>query len=154
MHTVTLKGPYSPLEIGLYGLANSSSGTPRIEEQSVNNVLLENEPNDMSEKYLVAVTTHQHDENAVTTVRQTTMMPNIRLFAPLMAAIFAPAMKLERNKLKTHYIQMLTGLGCDDRQVCLSPNSNMKFNLEADLKNTDLEMVNLIFIFMNMPCCQ
>lgn len=141
MHTVKIKGPYSPLEIGLFGLTNNSSGTPKIEELSVNHILLENEPNDMSEKYLVAVTSNQHDENSVITVRQTTLMPNIRLFGPLMAAIFAPRMKLERNKSKTHYIKMITGLGLDEDNVCLSPDSNMKFDLDVELKNYDLETV-------------
>lgn len=145
MHTVKIKGPYSPLEIGLFGLTNNSSGTPKIEELSVNHILLENEPNDMSEKYLVAVTSNQHDENSVITVRQTTLMPNIRLFGPLMAAIFAPRMKLERNKSKTHYIKMITGLGLDENNVCLSSDSNMKFDLDVELKNCDLETVRFFF---------
>lgn len=145
MHTVTLKGPYSPLEIGLFGLANNSSGTPRIDEQSVNHILVENEPNDMSEKFLVAMISHQHDENSAMTVRQTTLMPNIRLFGPFMAAIFAPRMKLQRNNAKTHYIKMMTGLGLDEaNKVCLSTENDMKFDLEVELKNSDIETINSI----------
>lgn len=142
-HMVKLKGPYSPLEIGLFGLTNSASGLPRIDEMSVNHILLESEPNDMSEKYLVAVSPHQHDENSALTLRHTTLMPNIRLFGPLMAAIFAPKLKLERSKCKTHYIKMMTGLGCDDRGVSLSLQSNMKFDLDVELKNSDLETVSI-----------
>lgn len=141
-HTVKLKGPYSPLEIRLYGLTNNASGLPRIDEMSVNHILLENEPNDMSEKYLVAVSPHQNNENAALTIRHTTLMPNIRLFGPLMAAIFAPRMKLERTKCKTQYIKMMTGLGCDDNNVCLSSQTNMKFDLDVELKNSDLETVS------------
>lgn len=143
MRTVTIKGPYSPLEIGLFGLTNNASGVPKIDDHSVNNVLLENEPNDMSEKYLVAVTTHQNGENSAITVRQTTLMPNIRLFGPLMAAIFAPRMKLARNTMKTHYIKMMTGLGCDNNGVCLSMQSNMKFDLDVEFKNSDLRAVSV-----------
>lgn len=149
MHTIKLKGPYSPLEIGLYGLTNNASGIPKIDDQSVNHILLENEPNDMSEKYLAAVTSHQHDENSAITVRQTTLMPNIRLFGPLMAAIFARQMKLARNKAKTNYIEMLTGLGCDDTGVCLSQDSNMKFHLDVELKNSDVETVISHHFFIN-----
>lgn len=144
MHTVELKGPFSPLEIGLFGLANNSSGIAKIDPYSVNSVLLENEPNDMSEKYLVAVSTHQSDENSAITVRHTTLMPNIRLFGPFMAAIFAPQMRLKRNPRKTHYITMITGLGLDDKGVCLSDQSNLKFDLDAELKNSDLELVRLL----------
>lgn len=141
MRTIELKGPTSPLEIGLYGLTNNASGNPRIDPQSVNHILLENEPNDMSEKYLVAVSASQNDENSNITIRHTTLMPNIRLFGPFMAAIFAPKMKLQRNKLKTQYMKMMTGLGLDDNGVCLSEQTNMKFDLDAELKNADLETV-------------
>lgn len=143
-HPISIKGPYSPLEIGLYGLTNNASGLPRVDKQSVNHILLENEPNDMSEKYLVAMISHQHDENSENTLRQTTLMPNIRLFGPLMAAIFAPKMKLERNKEKTNYIKMMTGLGCDEKGVCLSTETNMKFDLDAELKNSDIETVSVV----------
>lgn len=141
MTRIKIKGPFSPLEIDLCGLCNNSSGCPKIDPLSVNNVLLENEPNDMSEKYLVAVSANSNDENSTITVRQTTLMPNIRLFGPLMAAIFAPKMKLERNKTGTHYVQMMTGLGLDDNKMCLSKQTNMKFELDVELKNCDIETV-------------
>lgn len=143
MFTIKLKGPFTPLEISLYGLTNNSSGNPKIEEHSVNQVLLENEPNDISEKYLIAVTAHQHDENSATILRQTTLMPNIRLFGPLMAAIFAPKMALLRNKSQTNYIKMMTGLGVDESGKCLSMQTNMKFDLDAELKNADIETVSV-----------
>lgn len=141
MHSIRIKGPFTPLETTLYGLTKNSSGSPRIEAESVNHVLLENEPNDMSEKYLVAVSANQNDEHSSITVRQTTLMPNIRGFGPLMAAIFAPKMKLLRNEDKTCYIRMITGLGCDERNVCLSPNTTVTFDLDVELKNTDIVTV-------------
>lgn len=141
MERITIKGPFSPLEIDLYGLCQNASGSPKIDPLSVNNVLLENEPNDMSEKYLVAVSANSNDENSTITVRQTTLMPNIRLFGPLMAAIFAPKMKLGRNKTETHYVRMMTGLGLDNNKMCLSPQTNMTFDLDVELKNSDIETV-------------
>lgn len=143
---IRIKGPFTPLETTLYGLTKNSSGCPRIEVESVNHVLLENEPNDMSEKYLVAVSANQNDEHSSITVRQTTLMPNIRGFGPLMAAIFAPKMKLLRSEDKTCYIQMITGLGCDKNNVCLSKNTNLRFDLDVELKNTDIETVRLFLL--------
>lgn len=145
MRQMTIKGPYSPLQISLYGL--STLGSPKIDALSVNHVLLENEPNDMSEKYLVAVTATQNGEDSAATVRQTTIMPNIRLFGPLMAAIFAPRMKLMPNKSKTHYIKMMTGLGCDSNGVCLSKDTSMMFNLDVELKNSDIETVRKFIVY-------
>lgn len=148
MTSIRIKGPFTPLETTLYGLTKNSSGRPQIEVDSVNHVLLENEPNDMSEKYLVAVTANQNDEHSSITVRQTTLMPNIRGFGPIMAAIFAPKMKLLRNDSKTNYIRMITGLGCDTNNVCLSPNTTMTFDLDVEVKNTDIETVILGYIFI------
>lgn len=99
----------------------------------------------MSEKYLVAVSANQNDEHSSITVRQTTLMPNIRGFGPLMAAIFAPKMKLLRSNDKTCYIRMITGLGCDKNNVCLSINTNLTFDLDVEIKNTDIETVILLF---------
>lgn len=141
MEKIRIKGPFTPLETTLYGLTKNSSGSPHIEVNSVNHVLLENEPNDMSEKYLVAVSANQNDEHSSITVRQTTLMPNIRLFGPLMAAIFAPQMKLLRNEAKTDYIKMITGLGLDQSSVCLSEQTTMSFDLDVELKNSDIETV-------------
>lgn len=152
MQMVKLKGPSSPLEIKLFGLTNSASGSPSIDPRSVNHILLENEPNDMSEKFLVAVAAHNQDKNSPLVARQTTMMPNIRLFGPLMAAIFAPKMKLKRNEDRTHYIRMMTGLGCDEQGVCLSSPTNMQFDLDAELKNGDIITVSIVlwlFVFFH-----
>lgn len=141
MDTIRIKGPFSPIETTLYGLSTNSAGNPQIETESVNHVLLENEPNDMSEKHLVAVSANQNDEHSSITVRQTTLMPNIRLFGPLMAAIFAPKMKLLRNEDATYYIKMLTGLGCDLNNVCLSPETSLRFDLDVELTNADIATV-------------
>lgn len=49
---VDLKGPFSPLETHLFGLTNSSlSKTIRIEQDSINTVLLDAEPQDPHARY-------------------------------------------------------------------------------------------------------
>lgn len=142
MQSITIKGPFTPLKSSLYELTSSSTGEVRIEAGLVNHVLLENEPNDMSEKYLVAASVYQKNVDlAPVTVCQTTLMPNIRSFGPLMAAIFAPNIKLLRNKDNTYYIKMISGLGCDANNVLLSSQTTMTFDLDVELKNADIETV-------------
>lgn len=141
MHRVQIKGPISPLRIDLFGLAKSTAKIIKIAKSSVNNILLENEPNDMSEKYLVAVHACQTNEASNINLRYTTQLPNIRLFGPLMAAIFAPRMRLQRNEKNTQFLAMLTGLGCDNKGVPISANTDLKFDLDAALSKVDLERV-------------
>lgn len=42
-----IKGPFSPLQIEVFGLTKNTSNKIKIHQHSVNHILLENEPNDM-----------------------------------------------------------------------------------------------------------
>lgn len=151
MSEVTLNGPLSPLEIQIYPLTKSGeSKTVEIDFHSVNAVMLENEPNDISYKYLVAVSVCQKiDSNTdKICVRQTTMMPHIRGFGPLMAAIFCPTMELARDKSKSHYVSMITGLGYDENaERPMFAENDMTFDLDTAYSVKDLEMVKTIYRF-------
>lgn len=146
-YPLQIKGPFSPLRIGLYGLAQNTTCPVRVIRSSVNGVLLENEPNDLSEKHLVAVHVCQNDKNEIN-LRNTTLMPNMRIFGPLMGAIFAPRMKLKPNKKNTHYARMLTGLGCDASGKAISSKSDLEFELDATFNKTDLERVCFVTFFL------
>lgn len=51
---INLKGPFSPLEMKVYGITNSSLGkNVKIEYSSVNTVLLDAEPQDPHTRYVV-----------------------------------------------------------------------------------------------------
>lgn len=139
-----MKGPTSPIEIQLYGLSNGASNQVKIDSKSVNSVLLENEPNDVSAKHLVSVCATQMDKDCGIVLRQTTLLPNIRVFAPLMAAIFAPRIQLAQNAEKTYYVSMITGLGRGENAKAISPNSDMVFELDAEITNDDLTIVSSI----------
>lgn len=144
-HMEQITGPFSPLRIEVYGLSLNTMATIKIPRNSVNGVLLENEPNDLSEKHLVAVHVCQNDETKAISLRNTTLMPNIRLFGPLMAAIFAPRMLLKTNRAKTHYARMLTGLGCDSGGETISENTDLQFELDATLNRNDLDRVCTLY---------
>lgn len=138
MHEIEFKGPISPLEIQLHGISQNTSNQIKVDSQSVNSVLLENQPNDVTQKYLVAALATKTDDDSCITVRQTTLMPNMNGFAPLMAAIFAPRICLIRNKFNTAYCKMTAGLGCDENGKAISSNSDLTFDLDAEITNNDL----------------
>lgn len=103
---------------------------------------LENEPNDMFEKHLVAVSSYALGNESHVAIRQTTLMPHIRVFTPLMAAIFAPCTELKRNAKNTHYTTMISGLGCDTNGKPVAPQNDMIFHLDAEISNKDLLLAN------------
>lgn len=153
MTEVTLNGPLSPLETQIYPLTNGGqSKTVEIDSHSVNVVMLENEPNDISYKYLVAVSVCQKLDSTTDkiSVRQTTMMPHIRGFGPLMAAIFCPAMEMVRDKSNSHYCSAISGLGYDEQAGRpMFAENDMTFDLDTEISVNDLEKVNEIRHSMN-----
>lgn len=152
---VTLNGPHSPLETKIYPLTKGGqSQTVEVDPHSVNIVMLENEPNDISYKYLVAVSVCQKIESTTEKIvaRQTTMMPHIRGFGPLMAAIFCPQMELARDKSNSHYVSMITGLGYDKNAGRpMFAENDMTFELDTEITVKDLEKVCNVWISFEIP---
>lgn len=144
---ISLRGPISPLEISIFPVANSSNlKNVKIDQSSVNSVMLENEPNDMSDKYLVSSSVCQMgNDNNDLSVRQTTLLPHIRGFAPLMAAIFCPTMELKRDEFNNHFVAMITGLGYDENEKRpIFAENDMTFHLDTEFTIDDFKIVTSI----------
>lgn len=152
---VTLHGPHSPLETNIYPLTKGGlSKSVEVDPHSVNIAMLENEPNDISYKYLVAVSVVQKIESTTEKViaRHTTMMPHIRGFGPLMAAIFCPQMELARDKSNTHYVSMITGLGYNENAGRpMFAENDMTFDLDTGISVKDFEKVRNVRFSFEIP---
>lgn len=151
MTNITLRGPLNPLEINVYPMTTIGiRKTVSIDPHSVNSVLLENEPNDISNKYLVAVSISEEERNDKIVLRHTTLMPHIRGFGIMVAALFSPEMELKTNKLGTAYTGMIVGLGRDesDLKPILAEN-DMSFEIDAEFDPKDFKLINDIRHCMN-----
>lgn len=77
------------------------------------------------------------------TINETTLLPNIRGFGPLMALIFSPSTDLKRDQTKSRYISILTGLGYSrEDKVSLFPEHDALFHLDFELTNDDISSVS------------
>lgn len=97
----------------------------------------------MSEKYLIAATIcYTNLAKKDIHLRYTTQMPNIRGFGPLMALIFCPTMQVKRNKEKTHYTVIRTGLGYDKANSRpMFEEHDIVFHLDVEITQHDIELV-------------
>lgn len=140
---INLKGPLSPLEIKICSVTEiGKNRSVIIDRQSVNSVILENNPEDFTEKYMVAASVCDTSNKNNLSVRQTTLMPNIRGFGPLMALIFCPTMEIKRDKSKSRYIAIRTGLGYDEvKQRPIFEEHDIVFNLDVEIFLEDIEEV-------------
>ncbi|KAG5889433.1 hypothetical protein JTB14_032766 [Gonioctena quinquepunctata] len=89
-----LKGPFSPLEMKLYGcIETSSNKSVEIEGSSVNTVLLDSEPQNYHTRLLVAGYVSQSAAGNKIKLRQTTLMPNVPGLPMLLTLLFCPTMR-------------------------------------------------------------
>lgn len=81
------------------------------------------------------------------TVHETTLLPSIRGFGPLIAMIFCPMMDLKRNENKTRYVSVRTGLGYNEDKKCpYHADHDATFPLDFEFTEDDLGLVSLFHI--------
>ncbi|PSN47186.1 putative ATP-dependent RNA helicase spindle-E [Blattella germanica] len=148
---VTLRGPYSPLEMKFYNLTRVGvSRTVNIEWNSVNSVLLDSEPQDPHDRLLVAASVGQNPEGDRLTLRQITLMPNIHGLASLIPLIFAPFIELRVNKDRTRYTGALCGLGYHQEiNEPIFPEHDMEITFDTEITVNDLENINKLRFWMS-----
>lgn len=79
------------------------------------------------------------------TVHETTLLPSIRGFGPLMAMIFCPAMDLKLDQYSSRYISVRTGLGYNDDKNCpYYPDHDTVFPLDFEFTESDLMLVSIV----------
>lgn len=111
--TIKLVGPYSPLETSLRSVSSDITGYVRVDASSINHVLLHDEILSLHSKFYVAADISLSAKNQNVKVRETTVMPNIPGLSVILGLIFSPAAQLRRDKEKTRYVSIITGLGLD-----------------------------------------
>lgn len=80
-----------------------------------------------------------------TTVHETTLLPSIRGFGPMMAMIFCPQMDLKRDRWNSRYISVRTGLGFnEDKNLPYYPEHDTTFALDFEFSQDDLILVSII----------
>nr|B3M383.1 RecName: Full=Probable ATP-dependent RNA helicase spindle-E; AltName: Full=Homeless [Drosophila ananassae] len=141
---VMLKGPYSPLETSMFSTIRVGVWkTVKIDNSSVNAVLLDSDPQDNHDQLVVSHSTVESSNGDVLTARGTTLMPNIHGFGPLMTMLFCPTMQIKCNKDCTKYVSILAGLGFD--KETMKPyfeEHDMVMNLDVNLYEDDVRMIN------------
>lgn len=146
MIRLPLNGPHSPLETRIYSAMRIGNfKSVNIEQNSVNSVMLDSDPQDNHERLLVAVTVTEQFESQNLTARSVSLMPNIHGFGALMAAIFSPQMQIKRNPARSKYTAVLCGLGFDEvTGKPLYEEHDILMYLDVELSPEDIQLVNQI----------
>lgn len=96
---------------------------------------------------MVAANVNQSNSiDAGIVINETTLLPDIPGFGPLMAMIFARKIDLKLDNKKSRYVSVLTGLGLSEIGQPLFPEHDALFHLDFVLDNDDISNVNIICI--------
>lgn len=110
--SVVLRGPVSPLETTIHATIRSGfTKALSIERFSVNSVLLDTDPQDPTDRLVVAASCGSNPAQNGLILRNTTVMPNIHGFGPLMAMLFAPKVEMHPDETESRFNSILCGLG-------------------------------------------
>lgn len=133
--TRQLIGPYSPLEMKMYGKVHSLLGFGvKIEDDSVNSVLLDDQPGDSHERVLVAGQVGTKMDRKSVIVRSTTLLPNIPGLPAILTLVFAPRAEFRADADRKRLTGAICGLGYDkDRSQSFYPEHDMEIGFDAEI---------------------
>lgn len=144
--TIELKGPISPIDTTISALIEEGIyRETSIDPASVNSVILNNDPQEHTDKYMVAASVLQKEGSPNLMARYTTLMPSIRGFGQLMTLIFCPTMEIKRDNDKCRYKSIIAGLGFDykKKHACFSEH-DMRIDLDVQITPDDIRTINVI----------
>lgn len=144
-----LTGPLTPLEVQLRGIAWNQRGYVAIDGSSINQILLNNTFNNFKNKFCVSSEVYFSNNNQQIKLRETTMLPNVPGLAALVALIFAPVAQIRRNKEKTRYASILTGLGADEKDQSNFVDRDCVIDIDFELTEDDVSSINHLRLSMS-----
>lgn len=140
--TVTLRGPVSPLETKVHSTFHSTKSLA-IDRLSVNSILLDTDPQDPTDRLVVAASVASNAKHGDLVLRNSTIMPNIHGFSQLMGMLFAPKLELHRDSSQTRYSSLLCGLGCSSRKnTSLFPEHDLVLKFDCFMDQDDMLQIN------------
>lgn len=142
---VNLRGPFSPYKLGFSSLTRvGRTKSVRVERDSVNSILVSDQQEVKSLRFLVAATVTMNPTGSVMNARETCLLPNIPGLLSMLVLVFAPQIELRSNKGRTHYTGVLCGLGPGHRTQGdgILDSNDMEIQLETTLENNDIALIN------------
>lgn len=157
-----LKGPFHPLQFSLFSLHKIGSQKQiKVEPESVNSILLDHQPQDQVDQFLVGAQVNLTPTGNALMTRATTFMPNKLGLGAILTMLFAPKVELRLDSQKRRYIGCIAGLGHHSRQneTCVSysdpgfspfnPDHDMEIRFDATIDGQDIENLNQVRYLLN-----
>ena len=134
---IDLNGPSSPLEMKFLGKVKAlSSFKMHIEDDSINSILLDNQPEDFHhERFMIAAQIITKNDQKIVVARSTTLMPNLPGLVSILTLLFAPRAEFRTDGSRNRLTGAICGLGYDELRNNQSfyPEHDMEIDFDAEI---------------------
>eukprot|EP00095_Tigriopus_kingsejongensis_P001771 maker-scaffold339_size202159-snap-gene-1.20 protein:Tk01771 transcript:maker-scaffold339_size202159-snap-gene-1.20-mRNA-1 annotation:"atp-dependent rna helicase tdrd9" len=168
--TINLKGPNHPLEAKVSHLTKvGESKEVRIEPDSVNAILLDQNPGDDHDHWMVAAFVGLTPDGDKVMARSTTFLPFHHGLGSILSMIFAPQVELRCDKLVRRYTGAICGLGTREKdwgmssrlgqtaqgatkrpmKISYHSDQDMELVFDVNIDNYDIQQIQKVRYWIN-----
>lgn len=144
---LSLIGPKSPLETTTEGILLSNPGKATIYPDSVNSILLIDDPSNWYGRLTVAANVTKKGDQTI--LHETTLMPAIPGIGILLGMIFSPEVSFKRNDAKSSYEFARYGLGASPEKLPFFAQHDFILPVTIKLTKEDFAEINSLRFFMS-----
>ncbi|XP_050405391.2 ATP-dependent RNA helicase TDRD9 [Patella vulgata] len=147
-----LVGPTSPLEISFYSMtALGRLRIARIDQDSVNSVAIDDEPQNKQGRMMVASFVGLNPTGQSMIARDTTIMPLINGLPSLLTLLFTPVAEFRTDRKRERYIGAICGLGFDPHTgQAILPDHDIELTFDTKIDDEDIVKINGIRMAINI----
>jgi len=140
---IQVRGPYSPLEVNYYSIANiGHNRRVRVERDSINYVTLDDEPLNDCNRLMIASDVTLGSNGSTMVLRKTCLMPKIPGLSSICCLLFSSNIELRLDDKCTRYTGALCGLGYDEENKCpLYTDNDIECTFDVNIDLKDITMV-------------
>nr|XP_033808799.1 ATP-dependent RNA helicase TDRD9 isoform X1 [Geotrypetes seraphini] len=153
---VILHGPLNPYELQFHSMTRVSRfRCICIEKESINSVLVNDSPEDIYQRMLVAASLSVNASGSTVLLKETSLMPSIPGLPALISMLFAPVMELRMDHTGREFTGCLCGLGYNAKNgTPVFPEHNLELAFDVRIDVEDLYEINLIRTAINNLVCR
>ena len=147
---IELRGPYSPLEVNYFPMANiGHAKKTRVERNSINYVTLDDDPFNECSRLMIASEVTLNSSGETMILRKTSLMPKLPGLASICCLLFAPTVEFRNNEKRTMYTGALCGLGSDSNSA-IYPDNDIECTFDVNIDISDITMINAVRLAINL----
>ncbi|KAF4105894.1 ATP-dependent RNA helicase TDRD9 isoform X3 [Onychostoma macrolepis] len=148
-------GPSSPHKVSFHSMSRISNfRAVGIERDSINSVMVNENPQNWHERMLVAAAVSLSASGSRILLKETSLMPHIHGLPSIVTMLFTPVMELRTNEDRTCFTGALCGLGWNSvSQNAVLPEHDIELAFDVKFDIEDITEINALRGTVNKLVC-